>query len=366
MSVTTTWLVIPILVALLAIASIVSQKMERRDAALNIAWPRDPVPEHGRITTIQHSPEDIDRFVLREANPTSSSSDSSLLIAPQVDIYYEALVDEHCNKHFVILGGTNSHTNLYHDLTARMRSLGFCTLVFDWRAHGRSEDTPGDMTSELFMLDAAAVIEKAFPGKSVHIFGWSLGGFVGYQLAIYKPHLVASLFVYGSTSCWAPIPDGQTECVDQVSFAKFFFSRGPMMRLIGLETEASLGAMVAKFKTPFSRELQQFFYSVRMDQKVKTPRVWLQVQGEKTFSQLSKIVCPFQSLAAEHEVLASGATLYSMELEASRIGGAGAKAEPPILLKDPAGEGYSHVAIFEEGGFDLIVGHLTTFYNKVA
>jgi pimeloyl-ACP methyl ester carboxylesterase len=218
------------------------------------------------------------------------------------------------------------------------------------------------MTAELFMLDAAAIIEKVFPNQAVHLFGWSLGGFIGYQLAIYKPHLVKSLFVYGSTSCFAPIPEGQTECVDRRSSAKVLFSRGPIMRLLGLEAEANLGAMVAKFKTPFSYQTQQYFYSLRMDQKVKTPRVWLQVQGAKTFSQISQIVCPFQQLAGEHEGLVTGATQYSMELEASLI----PQAEPPVMLNDPAGEGYSHFAIFEEGGMDFIVGHLKAFYDRHA
>jgi hypothetical protein len=133
------WLLIPSLVALLAVAWILSAKLERRDAALNIAWPRVPIPEHGRIVTIEHSPEEIERFVVQETNPITHPRES-LLIASQVDIYYEAHIDESCSKHFVILESTNSHTGNYHGLIDRMRSLGFCTLVFDWRAHGRSED----------------------------------------------------------------------------------------------------------------------------------------------------------------------------------------------------------------------------------
>ena len=35
---------------------------------------------------------------------------------------------------------------------------------------GRSEDTPGDLSSELLMLDASAVISKLYPGKKVFIF----------------------------------------------------------------------------------------------------------------------------------------------------------------------------------------------------
>ena len=99
-----------------------------------------------------------------------------------------------------------------------------------------------------------------------------------------------------------------------------------------------------------------------MDQKVKTPKVWLQVQGAKTFSQLGLIQCPFLQIAGEHEVHATGANKYSMGLEASKI----SKAEPPILLEDPAGEGYSHFALWEEGGMELVVGHLKAFYQKHA
>lgn len=359
-------------VVLLSVLWVVPDWLERRDAALNIAWPREPVPENGRIVTIRHTDADVDKFVRAEG-----MKGSSLLIAPQVDLYYEAFYTNisggseqeggdrqsaSCTKNFVILPGTNSATFIYSDLIDRMRALGFCTLVFDWRSHGRSEDTPGDMTSELFMLDATAIIEKVFPGQQVHVFGLSLGGFVGYQLAIYKPQLVKSLFVFGSTSCWGPIPEGSTECVDSWNLAKIIFSRGAIMRLLGLKAELALVGMAIKLKQPVSRFTKQFYYSLRMDQKVKTPRVWLQVQGAKTFQMLDKIKCPFQQLIGEHEHLATGASVYSMELEASRI----EKAEPPILLQDPAGEGYSHFALFGEGGLELVVGYLQTFYAKHA
>ena len=65
------WLLIPTLVAVLAVASMLSDILKRRDAALNIAWPRAPIPDHGRIVTIQHAPEDIERFVLQESDRSS-------------------------------------------------------------------------------------------------------------------------------------------------------------------------------------------------------------------------------------------------------------------------------------------------------
>lgn len=345
-------------VALLSIFWVVPEWLERRDAAFNIEWPREPVPENGRLVTIRHSDADIETFVR-----AGGVNGDSLLIAPQADIYYEAFyTSEPCTKSFVILPGTNSQTFIYNDFIARIQAFGFCTLVFDWRSHGRSEDAPGAMTTELFMMDAAAIIEKVFPNQQVHVFGWSLGGFIGYQLAIYKPELVKSLFVYASTACFAPIPEGSTECVDTWNLPKIFFSRAFIMRLIGLKAELMLVGQAIKTKQPYSRAILQCYLSLRMDQKVKTPKVWLQVQGAKTFNMLDKIQCPFQQLIGEHEHLATGASVYSMKLEASRI----AKAEPPLLLQDPAGEGFSHFALGEEGGLDLIVGHMQAFYAKHA
>ncbi|CAB9517586.1 alpha beta [Seminavis robusta] len=360
------WIVlVPILVAVLWI---LPAKLERRDAALNIAWPREPIPEHGHIVTIRHSQEDIERYVINEGRPQDKNS---LLVAPQADVYYEALIhtdeetgETNCKKSFVILPGTSSQTWIFHDFIDRMHhELGFCTLVFDWRAHGRSEDTPGDLTSELFMLDAAAIIQKVFPSNQpVHIFGWSLGGFVGYQLAIYKPEIVKSLFVYGSTSCWGPIAPGSTECLGETNFLKIFFSQETIMRLIGLENEVELARIFGRGKEPLTKVVHQFFYTLRMGTKVKTPKVWLKLQGVKTFNQLDRIRCPFQQLAGEHEHLATGSTLHSMEVEASKI----SKAEHPILLNDPEGKGFSHFALLEEGGLDLFMEHLKPFYNKHA
>ena len=327
------------------------------------------------MVTLIHSDADIQRYVKDEQGPANSNA--NLIIAPQADIYYEAYFPPGCNKNFVILSGTNSQTFLYHDLLEQLHAMNFCTLTFDWRAHGRSEDTPGDMTSELFALDAAALIQRVFGNNTnnnnnkVHVFGWSLGGFVGYQLAILFPELVSLLVVYGSCACFAPIPETSTECQDSWSFPKVFFSRCAVMRILGLKLELTLMALVGKLHNnknqpddDFSKRTKQFVYTQRMDQKVKTPPIWLQVQGTKMFNtNLHKITCPFQEMIGIHENMVTGATRHSMELEAARI----PKAEPPIVLEDAvAGRGYLHMALWEEGGLELVVEHLKVFYGKHA
>ena len=56
---------------------------------------------------------------------------------------------------------------------AHFRQQGYCTLNFDHRVHGRSEDSPGELTAELLGEDAAAIIRKVFGGRKVHVLGWS-------------------------------------------------------------------------------------------------------------------------------------------------------------------------------------------------
>lgn len=349
------------LAVVVAIYSYLPTYLRQRDEAANIAFPRPPIPKYGAITTIRHTEEDM-AFVRRETLPEKANSP----MAPQADIYYEAQTD-HCTKgkNFVVLSGTNGQTWAYDDLIVKMRALGFCTLSFDWRSHGRSEDTPGDISSELFMLDASAIIKKVFGEEKVHIFGWSLGGFVAYQLAIFKPEQVASLIVYGSTACWSEIAEGTSECIDSVNMAKRIFSAGTLMRLIGLANEKPLAFAAIKVKAPENGIfpfMDLYFNTLRMEQKVKTPIVWLQVQGSKTFGQLNKIQCPALQISGEHEGLASGATLHTMQEEAKRI----KKAEPPIELKDASGAGYSHFALWEQGGLELMFGHIQAFYGKHA
>ena len=113
-----------------AIYSFLPTYFKQRDEASNIAFPRRPIPKYGAITTIRHTEEDM-AFVWRETLPEKAN----LPVASQVDIYYEAQTD-HCTKgkNFVVLSGTNSQTWAYDDLIVKMRSLGFCTLSFDWRS----------------------------------------------------------------------------------------------------------------------------------------------------------------------------------------------------------------------------------------
>ena len=82
--------------------------------------------------------------------------------ARQFDLYYEAQL-EGCDpeKNFAVVPGTNGNSWLYHRLIDHYRKQNFCTLVWDNRAHGRSEAPPGEYTAELIAEDVAALKRDA-------------------------------------------------------------------------------------------------------------------------------------------------------------------------------------------------------------
>ena len=104
----------------------------RPDAVL-LANPRPPVPEHGRILTVQHNETTMAKVAAVESLPASS-------FASSFDMYYEAQA-EGCDQErtFVMVGGTNGASWQYHDLVGHFHDQGYCTLNFDHRSHGRSE-----------------------------------------------------------------------------------------------------------------------------------------------------------------------------------------------------------------------------------
>ncbi len=70
-------------------------------------------------------------------------------------------------------------------------------LVPDARGHGRSETPPGPYGVPLFAKDIAALCDKLGLTR-VHVVGLSMGGMMGFQLAVDRPDLVRSLVIVNS------------------------------------------------------------------------------------------------------------------------------------------------------------------------
>ena len=87
-------------------------------------------------------------------------------------------------------------------------------IVVDQRGHGRTGDIKGPISYELLADDAAAVLKDAGV-KRVDVFGFSMGGGAGIQLAIRHPELVAKLVSisasYRSDGLYSQLAAGTTK-----------------------------------------------------------------------------------------------------------------------------------------------------------
>jgi pimeloyl-ACP methyl ester carboxylesterase len=202
-----------------------------RDEAVLVKYPKPPVPAYGALKTITHGPAVMGNIAERSPGIAVDKFSASF------DCYYEAQLDGcDSDKVFVMISGTNGASYLYRDIITDMRAKGYCTINFDHRAHGRSENAAGEYTAELLAEDAAALIRSVAPGKKVHLLGWSLGGAIAYYLGIYHPDIVASISVSGMTSCFGKITE-DGECDMSFDYLKAFFSTEIMIRLLGSELQ---------------------------------------------------------------------------------------------------------------------------------
>ena len=110
-------------------------------------------------------------------------------------------VSLHCDT-----AGDGTPVLLLHGLGSSGRDWEFVTprlaahhrvFVPDARGHGRSETPPGPYGVPLFSRDIAALCD-ALGLKQVHVVGLSMGGMMGFQLAVDRPDLVRSLVIVNS------------------------------------------------------------------------------------------------------------------------------------------------------------------------
>ena len=71
-------------------------------------------------------------------------------------------------------------------------------IVFDQQGHGRTPDTPREMSYEQFADDAAELL-RALGVQRADVMGYSQGGGVALQLAIRHPSIVNKLVSLSAT-----------------------------------------------------------------------------------------------------------------------------------------------------------------------
>ena len=345
--------VVAVLAALVGVSNLLKARDDR--VLIDAIALRPPIPSYGAVTTISHSAATMGKITA--VMPDLAPED----FVPSFDMYYEAqLTDCDSTKNFAMIGGTNGASHLYHDIIAHFRKQGYCTLNFDHRSHGRSEDPPGELTAELLGEDAAAIIRHVFGEKKVHLLGWSLGGAVSYYLGIKHPDIVKSITLSGMTSCFGKVTaDGS--CDLGADPLKWFFSRDLMLRLLGTELQAAAAVAAIKMhdeeRAPMS---MRFWRSLSTSTMTKTPNTWGRWRKEHYHEEIRKITAPCLLIAGADEHVI-GIDAASMGEDVKRL----QNAEPPLIL-----QGLSHFLWFEEHdgkrGHDQATAAIDKFHQKHA
>lgn len=164
-------------------------------------------------------------------------------------------------------------------------------IVVDVRGHGRSDKPLERYTIEGFSADIEALLDHLQPGP-VHVVGLSMGGMIGFQLAVDHPHLLKSLCIVNSA------PEVKIKGLrDLHQLTK----RWLLTRLVSME---AIGKALSQNLFP---------YPEQADLRQKIARRWAQndksayiasfsaIVGWGVTEKLSRITCPTLIVTAKYD-----------------------------------------------------------------
>lgn len=164
-------------------------------------------------------------------------------------------------------------------------------IAMDMRGHGRSDKPRERYSIRGFAGDVEALIEHLNLGP-VHVVGLSMGGMIGFQLAVDQPHLLKSLCVVNSA------PQVKVQNANDVwQYAK----RWGLARLLSMET---LGKAIGRnlFPKPEQDDLRRKIAS-RWAENDK--RAYLAsfdaIVGWGVQQKLARITCPTLIISADRD-----------------------------------------------------------------
>lgn len=164
-------------------------------------------------------------------------------------------------------------------------------IVPDLRGHGRSGKPEGPYGVPLFTRDVAALCDR-LGLASVHVVGLSMGGMVGFQLAVDRPELVRSLIIINSGPDMVPRTLGR-----RLAFAT-------RLSLLGLLGPKRFAGMLAPklFPRPEQAELRR-----KMQERIgaNDPSAYLRatrgIMGWSVLHRLKDVTCPVLVLASDRD-----------------------------------------------------------------
>ncbi|ATB37618.1 beta-ketoadipate enol-lactone hydrolase [Cystobacter fuscus] len=164
-------------------------------------------------------------------------------------------------------------------------------LVPDVRGHGRSDKPAGAYGVPLFARDMAALCARLGVTR-VHVVGLSMGGMIGFQLAVECPALVRSLTVINSGPDMVPRTPGMR---------LMFATRMLLLKTLGPRMLARLIAPKL-FPKPEQAELRRRVEeSIGSNEPDAYQRATRGLVGWSVLERLKEISCPVLVLASDHD-----------------------------------------------------------------
>jgi pimeloyl-ACP methyl ester carboxylesterase len=77
----------------------------------------------------------------------------------------------------------------------------FRVVLMDLRGHGRSQNESDHLTAEMMLQDVVGFLDH-LQADTVHVAGYSLGGYLGLMLALNQPRRVPSLLMHATKFYW--------------------------------------------------------------------------------------------------------------------------------------------------------------------
>jgi len=186
----------------------------------------------------------------------------------------------------------------------------YTVVAVDLRGHGRSDKPPGPYRIATFAADVARVLRTLALGPA-HVVGFSMGGMVGFQLAVDAPALVRSLVVVNSAPSFVP-----RTLRERFEVARRLFA----LRVLGLRRLASRIAAM-NLPRPDQEALRQKLTARLAQNDDRAYRAsTMAILGWSVASQLGSIRCPVLVVSGDQDyTTVASKRAYAAQIPRARV-----------------------------------------------
>jgi 3-oxoadipate enol-lactonase len=210
-----------------------------------------------------------------------------------------------------------NNLTVWDDIVAALKA-DYRILRYDQRGHGKTQAVPGPYSFPMLMKDVVGIWDQLGIGKS-HWVGLSIGGMIGYGLAISSPDRLHSLVACDSR------PDAPPD------YAAYFQSRIDKTRDVGMG-----GVVDSTIERWFTKESVQ--KNIPAIDKVRRMILSTNPVGH-------------EGCCKALQTLSFGSRLHEISIPTLVIGGAKDKGAPPEILAEAAAKipGARHSVVLDAG-----------------